>query len=137
MPRDRTAGPGARRSARRQGSGRPARARGRSLHRRPTRLPHPERTRICLRRSRIEPYIAFEISEFETIRALVVQGLGVALLPHSETPVPGIATVPVAGIANRTIGLTTGTRTPSPAVARLHAHIAGHAARFDDRRLDS
>ncbi|WMM74858.1 LysR substrate-binding domain-containing protein [Rhodococcus pyridinivorans] len=84
-----------------------------------------------------EPYIAFEISEFETIRALVAQGLGVALLPHSETPVPGIVTVPVAGIANRTIGLTTGTRTPSPAVARLHAHIAGHADRFDGRRLDS
>ncbi len=84
-----------------------------------------------------EPYIAFEISEFETIRALVAQGLGVALLPRSETPVPGIVTVPVAGIANRTIGLTTGTRTPSPAVARLHAHIAGHADRFDGRRLDS
>ncbi|UTT50526.1 LysR family transcriptional regulator [Rhodococcus gordoniae] len=83
-----------------------------------------------------EPHIAFEISEFDTIRALVAKGLGVALLPRSETPVTGTATIPVTGIENRTIGLTTGTRTPSPAAARLHAHITEHADRFDDRRVD-
>ncbi|WP_197481932.1 LysR family transcriptional regulator [Rhodococcus sp. HS-D2] len=70
-----------------------------------------------------DPYFAFEISEFDTIRALVAQGLGIALLPASETETAGVTTLRAAGIADRAIGLAIGTRHPSPAVHRLHAHI--------------
>ena len=74
-----------------------------------------------------DPYIAFEISEFDTIRALVAQGLGIALLPRAEIPQPGVATVHVSGIADRPIGLATGTRHPSPAALRLHTHVTTRA----------
>jgi len=74
-----------------------------------------------------DPYIAFEISEFDTIRALVAQGLGIALLPRAEIPQPGVATVQVSGIADRPIGLATGTRHPSPAALRLHTHVTTRA----------
>ena len=84
-----------------------------------------------------EPHIAFEISEFDTIHALVGQDLGVALLPQPETPSPGTVSIPVTGVDNRVIGLTTGTRHPTPAVARLHAHIARHAERFGGRPAGS
>ncbi|MGI9210701.1 MAG: LysR substrate-binding domain-containing protein [Rhodococcus sp. (in: high G+C Gram-positive bacteria)] len=74
-----------------------------------------------------DPYIAFEISEFDTIRALVAEGLGIALLPRAEIPQPGVATVQVSGIADRPIGLATGTRHPSPAALRLHTHVTTRA----------
>lgn len=74
-----------------------------------------------------DPYIAFEISEFDTIRALVAEGLGIALLPRAEIPQPGVATVQVSGIADRPIGLAMGTRHPSPAALRLHTHVTTRA----------
>lgn len=77
-----------------------------------------------------DPYIAFEISEFDTIRALVAQGLGIALLPPSETVTTGVTTIRVTGIADRAIGLAIGTRHPSPAVNRLHTHITTRADRL-------
>ena len=81
----------------------------------------------CCRSAGFEPYVAFEISEFDTIRALVAQGLGIAILPRAETLQRRVATIPVAGIADRPIGLAMGTRHPSPAVLRLHDHIATRA----------
>ncbi|MFC4603302.1 LysR family transcriptional regulator [Rhodococcus kronopolitis] len=79
-----------------------------------------------------DPYIAFEISEFETIRALVARGLGIALLPRSETAVSGLTTVRVTGIDDRAIGLAIGTRHPSPAVHRLRTYITARSARLRD-----
>lgn len=83
----------------------------------------------CCTEAGFEPYVAFEISEFDTIRALVAHDLGIALLPRAETPTPGVLTIPVHGTKDRTIGLTTGTRELSPAVERLHQHIIAHARR--------
>lgn len=74
-----------------------------------------------------DPYIAFEISEFDTIRALVAQGLGVALLPRAEASQRGVTTLRVNGVADRPIGLAMGTRHPSPAALRLHTHITTRA----------
>lgn len=84
----------------------------------------------CCTGAGFAPYIAFEISEFDTMRALVAQGLGIALLPPSETATTGVTTLRVAGIGDRAIGLAIGTRHPSPAVNRLHAHIAARADRL-------
>lgn len=84
----------------------------------------------CCADAGFDPYIAFEISEFETIRSLVAQGLGVALLPRSETATSGVTTLRVTGIEDRAIGLALGTRHPSPAVERLHTHITTRAARL-------
>lgn len=84
----------------------------------------------CCAEAGFAPHIAFEISEFETVRVLVAHGLGVALLPPAETPVAGTATVPVRGVVDRIIGLATGTRELSPPAARLHEHLTAHADRF-------
>ncbi|RVW06804.1 LysR family transcriptional regulator [Rhodococcus spongiicola] len=77
-----------------------------------------------------DPYIAFEISEFDTIRAFVAYDLGIALLPPAEAVVPGVVSIPVTGTSERSIGLVVGTRQPSPAVQRLRDHIVKHADRL-------
>lgn len=74
------------------------------------------------------PDVAFEISELETIRALVEKGLGVALLPAGETPHPGLAAIPVAGARDRAVGLTTGHHRPTAATARLRDHLLAETA---------
>lgn len=84
----------------------------------------------CCADAGFAPHIAFEISEFETIRVLVAHGLGVALLPRAETPIAGTVTVPVRDVDDRTIGLVTGTRELSPVAARLHDHLGAHTDRF-------
>ncbi|WP_072690518.1 LysR substrate-binding domain-containing protein [Rhodococcus marinonascens] len=76
------------------------------------------------------PRVAFEISEFETIRVLVAHGLGVALLPAAESPQPDLVSIPLSGVRDRAIGLATGHHRPTAAVARLHDHIAAHANAF-------
>ncbi|MEE2056264.1 LysR family transcriptional regulator [Rhodococcus artemisiae] len=84
------------------------------------------------------PQVAFEIGEFETARALVAQGLGVALLPVSERRVvadPGTSRddpvgIPLAGHRDRDIGLIRGNHRPTPAVARLHDHLVRRAGAF-------
>lgn len=75
------------------------------------------------------PYVAFEITEFDTVRSLVAHDLGVALLPRAEVPTPGVHTIPVDGTKERTIALATGTGELPPAVERLHRHIVTHARR--------
>ncbi|MGW6376157.1 LysR family transcriptional regulator [Rhodococcus sp. NPDC055112] len=76
------------------------------------------------------PHVAFEISEFETIRVLVGHGLGIALLPAAETPHPDLVSIPLPGVSHRTIGLATGNHRPTAAVTRLHDHITHRANEF-------
>lgn len=73
------------------------------------------------------PAVALEITEFETVRALVAHGLGIALLPEPETSHPDLHRIALTGTHDRTIGLVSGHHRPTPAVARLHRFIAEHA----------
>ncbi|GGF21850.1 putative transcriptional regulator, LysR family protein [Subtercola lobariae] len=77
------------------------------------------------------PRIAFEITEFETMRSLIAHGLGVALLPAPETTHPGLVGIPLGGpsLHTRTIGLVAATTRPTPAAERLRAYLAEHAGR--------
>ncbi|MBP1158698.1 DNA-binding transcriptional LysR family regulator [Rhodococcus sp. PvR044] len=81
-------------------------------------------------RAGFTPHVAFEISEFETIRVLVGHGLGIALLPAAETSHPDLVGITLSGVGDRTIGLVTGNQRPSAAVTRLHDHVTGHAGEF-------
>ncbi|MFI9504147.1 LysR family transcriptional regulator [Nocardia sp. NPDC052566] len=74
------------------------------------------------------PNVTFEITEFETLRSLVAHGLGISLLPEPETPHPDLRRIALTAARDRTIGLVRGRHRPTPAVARLHSYIAGHAA---------
>lgn len=73
------------------------------------------------------PNVAFEITEFETLRSLVEHGLGVALLPEPETPHPRLHRVRLYSPLDRTIGLVSSNHRPTPVVTRLHNYIAHHA----------
>ncbi|MFE3193685.1 LysR substrate-binding domain-containing protein [Nocardia sp. NPDC059240] len=79
------------------------------------------------------PNVGFEITEFDTLRALVAQNLGIAVLPAPELPYPGLARVPLTGDRDRSIGLVAGDHRPTPAVERLRDHIAAHAMSYLDR----
>lgn len=81
----------------------------------------------CCAEAGFTPAVAFEITEFDTLRALVGHGLGVALLPAPETPYPELHRLTLRSPPTRSIGLVSGTHRPTPAVARLHAFIATHA----------
>ncbi|MBL1077286.1 LysR family transcriptional regulator [Nocardia sp. 2] len=70
------------------------------------------------------PEVVFEITEFDTLRALVAHGLGIALLPEPETPHPQLRRIPLRTGRSREIGLATGNHRPTPAVSRLHEFIA-------------
>ncbi|MDG3015678.1 LysR substrate-binding domain-containing protein [Speluncibacter jeojiensis] len=69
------------------------------------------------------PRIPFETTEFDTIRSFVAYGLGVALLPAAETAQPDVVAIPLSGRRDRAIGLSAGNHRPTPAVARLRAHL--------------
>ncbi|OYD70368.1 LysR family transcriptional regulator [Rhodococcus sp. OK302] len=84
----------------------------------------------CCTTEGFTPNVAFEISEFETIRVLVGHGLGIAVLPSAETPHPDLVTIPMPRVGDRTIGLATGNHQSTAAVARLHDHIAHHTHKF-------
>ncbi|GAB0106904.1 LysR family transcriptional regulator [Nocardia sp. JMUB6875] len=76
------------------------------------------------------PQVGFEITEFETLRALVAQNLGIAVLPAPELPYPGLTRVTLTGERERSIGLISGNHRPTPAVERLRDHIAAHAMSY-------
>ncbi|MGW5572712.1 LysR family transcriptional regulator [Nocardia thailandica] len=73
------------------------------------------------------PRVQFEITEFDTLRALVAHGLGVALLPDAEQPHPATAVVRLDGRRRRAIGLVSPRHRPTPAVARLREFLVAHA----------
>ncbi|MBC7304834.1 MAG: LysR family transcriptional regulator, partial [Nocardia sp.] len=54
------------------------------------------------------PRVVFEITEFETLRALVALGQGVALLPAAEVANPDLAVIPIDGERDREVGLVSG-----------------------------
>lgn len=81
----------------------------------------------CCADAGFAPQVTFEISEFETIRALVGHGLGVSVLPAAETSHPDLVAIPLDGVDSRTIGLVTGRGRPPEPVTRLHAHIVDRA----------
>ncbi|MFF2084177.1 LysR family transcriptional regulator [Nocardia sp. NPDC058176] len=69
------------------------------------------------------PRVLFEITEFETVRALVALGLGVALLPAAEVPQPDLVVVRIDGERDREIGLVSGDHGSTLAVARLREFL--------------
>lgn len=79
------------------------------------------------------PRVPFEITEFETLRAFVAHGLGIALLPEPEIPHPDLHRIALAGPRDRSIGLVAGNHRPTPAVARLHDYLATHAMAHIDK----
>lgn len=84
----------------------------------------------CCTEAGFTPHVAFEISDLETIRALVGHGLGIAVLPAAETPHPDLVSVPLSGVSDRAIGLATGNHLATAAVARLRGHIVSRASKF-------
>ncbi|MFD0203983.1 MULTISPECIES: LysR family transcriptional regulator [Saccharothrix] len=68
------------------------------------------------------PTLAFEGQETETVRGLVAAGLGVALLPHADSP-SGLPEIPLTPRASREIALAWPTNTPlTPAVQAFRDH---------------
>lgn len=73
------------------------------------------------------PDIAFEVTEFATIRELVSRGLGIALLPHSERIPPGLTELPLTGPQyRRDITLAWGATTEAPPTRRLSSFLLHH-----------
>ncbi|MFR9676181.1 LysR family transcriptional regulator [Streptomyces sp. TR06-5] len=73
-----------------------------------------------------QPRIAFEGEEAETIRGLVAAGLGVALLPPSVSPRPGVHELAVAAPrAVREIGLAWPDRPLTPPVEAFKRFLLG------------
>lgn len=72
------------------------------------------------------PKVIFEGSEIETLRALVAQGLGVALLPPAELTHEGLVEIPLTGgVYRREIALVCADPAAlSPAALRLREYLA-------------
>ena len=74
-----------------------------------------------------EPDVAFEVTEFATIRELVSRGLGIALLPHDERATPGLAELQLTGTRyRRDVTLAWGSTTEAPATQRLSSFLLRH-----------
>ncbi|ADG77906.1 Transcriptional regulator, LysR family OS=Tsukamurella paurometabola (strain ATCC 8368 / DSM/ CCUG 35730 / CIP 100753 / JCM 10117 / KCTC 9821 / NBRC 16120/ NCIMB 702349 / NCTC 13040) OX=521096 GN=Tpau_1275 PE=3 SV=1 [Tsukamurella paurometabola] len=69
------------------------------------------------------PAVAFEVTEFGTIRELVARGLGVALLPHDDRAPSGVVEVPLRGDHRRAVALASATALLAPAARRLRDFI--------------
>ena len=75
------------------------------------------------------PDIAFEITEFATIREFVGRGQGVALLPHDGRDMSGVVEIPLRGNGrHRTIALVGATATRTPAATRLYEFLRSEFA---------
>ncbi|PKV81717.1 LysR family transcriptional regulator [Nocardia fluminea] len=74
------------------------------------------------------PRVVFEITEFETLRALVALGQGVALLPAAEVADPDLAVIPLDGERDREVGLVSGNHDSTLAVARLREFLIARRA---------
>jgi DNA-binding transcriptional LysR family regulator len=77
------------------------------------------------------PRIAFETRDPHRMRALVAEGLGIAIVPNSEGvgPGPEVAVVPLSGssLVHEVYLASRKGRRPSPAAAALMRHIAAEA----------
>ncbi|NUR86676.1 MAG: hypothetical protein HOY71_21540, partial [Nonomuraea sp.] len=74
----------------------------------------------------LEPRIAFESQESETVRGLVAAGFGVSLLPRVGTAVPEVVDIPLSPRLYRTIGLCwLSAGRPAPAVRAFRDHVLG------------
>jgi DNA-binding transcriptional LysR family regulator len=65
------------------------------------------------------PALAFEGEEVDTVRGLVAAGLGVALLPQSDTALNGVVELALTPAASRTIGLVWAAGVSLPPAAEL------------------
>ncbi|MQA10446.1 MAG: LysR family transcriptional regulator [Pseudonocardiaceae bacterium] len=75
-----------------------------------------------------EPKMAFEGQESYTVRGLVAAGLGVAVLPASDPPLPSVAEVPLTPTVFRTIGLSwLGAQRLTPAAHAFREHVRDEA----------
>lgn len=74
------------------------------------------------------PRVVFEITEFETLRALVALGQGVALLPAAEVSNPDLVVLPIDGERDREVGLVSGDHDSTLAVARLRDFLIARRA---------
>ncbi|MFD4440175.1 LysR family transcriptional regulator [Nocardia sp. NPDC058519] len=74
------------------------------------------------------PRVVFEITEFETLRALVALGQGVALLPAAEVANPDLAVILIDGERDREVGLVSGDHDSTLAVARLREFLIARRA---------
>jgi len=74
------------------------------------------------------PRVVIEITEFETLRALVALGQGVALLPAAEVDNPDLAVIPIDGERDREVGLVSGDHDSTLAVARLREFLIARRA---------
>lgn len=74
------------------------------------------------------PQVAFDITEFDTLRALVVRNLGIAILPSGETTLPGLVDIHLSGGPyERSVVLAAAPTPLTPAARRLHEHILARA----------
>lgn len=75
------------------------------------------------------PDIAFEVSEFGTIRELIERGLGIALLPPDERRLPGIVEIALVGRRyRREIALASAATRDAPATRLLADFLREHFA---------
>jgi len=76
------------------------------------------------------PVLAFEGEEVDTVRGLVAAGLGVALLPQSDTALNGVVELALTPSASRTIGLVWSAAVPlPPAVELFRAFVSDSSER--------
>lgn len=81
-------------------------------------------TETWCREAGYTPDIAFEVTEFATIRELVSRGLGIALLPSDERLPPGVTELPLAGSQfRRDVTLAWGATTEAPPTGRLSSFL--------------
>lgn len=81
-------------------------------------------TETWCRQAGFTPDIAFEVTEFATIRELIGRGLGVSLLPADERTPPGVAEVPLDGADySRPIALAWGGSVETPATRLLSRFV--------------
>ncbi len=78
-------------------------------------------------RAGFTPTIAFEVTEFGTVRELVSRGLGVALLPHDDRAPSGMVEVALAGEHRRAVALASPTAMPAPVTRRLRDFVLDSA----------
>ncbi|MGW5076185.1 LysR family transcriptional regulator [Rhodococcus sp. NPDC004095] len=75
------------------------------------------------------PDIAFEVTEFATIRELINRGLGIALLPHDERIPQGLTELPLTGSRyRRDVTLAWGATAEAPPTQRLSSFLLRHFA---------